>query len=47
MEEIVIGPYTISKHPPIPLTEKVNMLWIQKDDGEGMGVDIDELWQDF
>ena len=42
-----VGEYNISKHPPIPRTNQVNVLWIQKDDGEGMSLDLDKLWKDF
>ena len=44
---IKIGPYEISKYPPIPHTEQVNVLWLCKEDGEGMSVDLDKLWEDF
>ena len=42
-----VGEYNISQYPPVPNTNQVNVLWIQKDDGEGMSLDLDELWKDF
>lgn len=42
---VVIGPYTLSEHPPVPGTDTTNLLWIQKDDGEGMSIGLDELWE--
>ena len=44
---ITIGRYTLSPHPPIPNTNSINVVWIEKDDGEGMSVDIDKLWEGF
>ena len=42
-----IGPYTISPYPPMPKANQINVAWVQKDDGEGMSLDLDELWEDF
>ncbi len=41
-----IGPYRISQHPPIPSAKQVNVLWIEHEDGEGMGVDLDKFWRE-
>jgi hypothetical protein len=44
---LTIGQYSVYKHQPIPGTNQVNIIWIQKDNGEGMSVDLDELWKEF
>ena len=46
-ESVTIGPYNISKLPPLPDGTMINIMWIKKEDGDGMSVDLDELWKDF
>lgn len=41
-----IGPYKIKQHPPIPNTDQVNVIWIEKDTDEGMSIDLDRLWKE-
>ena len=45
-QQIAVGEFTISKHPPIPGTNQVNVIWIEHKNGEGMTVDIDKYWKD-
>ena len=44
---IEVGEYTVVKHPPIPLTDQVNVIWIENKIGEGMSVDLDKLWEEW
>jgi len=47
-QAVTVGPYTVSRHPPIPVTEppQVNVIWILHESGEGMSVDLDRLWRE-
>ena len=47
MSKIVIhvGPYKIWYYPAVPRGGKHN-IWIQNESGEGMGVDLDQLWKE-
>ena len=40
--EIIIGCYRFVKHSSIP-----DILWMEKDSGEGMGLDVNDLWSQF
>ncbi len=44
MKQLDINGFTISK---IVNHEGKEVLWIEHSDGEGMSVDIDELWREF
>jgi len=44
---IKIGKYQVSKHPPIPRTNQVDVIWLASESGEGMSVDLDKLWKNF
>lgn len=43
---IKVGKFKISKHPPIPKTNHVNNIWIEREGGEGMSIDLDRLWKE-
>jgi len=42
---IKVGKFKISKHPPIPKTNQINNIWIERE-GEGMSIDLDRLWKE-
>lgn len=41
-----IGKYKLTKRDSIPKTDQVNVLWIEKTNGEGMSIDLDKLWKE-
>ena len=45
-EKEIGGEYTIKHYPDYPDGRK-NIIWIENKEGEGMGICLDELWEEF
>ncbi len=45
LKTIKIGQYTLSEFGPVPDTDQVNVVLVVNEDGEGVGIDLDEYFK--